>query len=226
MTRRPKSEGDSRPRAPKRLTRASLARGVRALSEVDPDLAGVARAYGTPPLWERAEGFPTLVLTILEQQVSLASALAAFERLRAAASVVTPENFLTFDDARLRAFGFSRQKALYCRLLARAILDGELDLSKLSSFGDAEARSELMRLKGVGAWTAEVYLLRALLRPDAWPAGDLALQLAARQVKRLDARPTAAELDALAEPWRPLRAVAARLLWLQYLEGRRETVRL
>jgi DNA-3-methyladenine glycosylase II len=211
---------------PQSLTRASLARGVRALSERDADLARIAGAYGPPPLWEREEGFPTLVLTILEQQVSLASALAAFERLRAAASNVTPENFLRFDDAQLRAFGFSRQKARYCRLLARAVVDGELDLPQLSSFGDDEARAELVRLKGVGAWTAEVYLLRALLRPDAWPAGDLALQLAAQKVKRLPARPTAAELDALAEPWRPWRAVAARLLWLQYLEGRRETVRL
>lgn len=211
---------------PKRLTRASLARGVRALSGVDPDLAGVARAYGLPPLWEREEGFATLVLTILEQQVSLASALAAFERLRAAAPEVTPESFLSFDDARLRAFGFSRQKALYCRLLARAVLGGELDLPRLTSLSDEEVRAELVRLKGVGAWTAEIYLLRALLRPDAWPAGDLALQLAAQQLKRLPARPTSAELDALAEPWRPLRAVAARLLWLHYLKGRRETVRL
>jgi DNA-3-methyladenine glycosylase II len=211
--------------APRRLTRASLARGVRALSEVDSDLARVARAYGTPPVWEREEGFATLVLVILEQQVSLASALAAFERLRAAASPVTPESFLKFDDARLRAFGFSRQKALYCRLLARAVIEGELDLDGLGSLDDDEARAELLRLKGVGAWTAEVYLLRALLRPDAWPAGDLALQLAAQRVKRLPARPTPAELDALAERWRPWRAVAARLLWLYYLEGRRDAVR-
>ncbi|MBV8858783.1 MAG: DNA-3-methyladenine glycosylase 2 family protein [Acidobacteria bacterium] len=226
MTNGRKASGVKRPRAPKRLTRASLSRGVQELSEVDEDLAHVARAYGVPPLWERAEGFPTLVLTILEQQVSLASALAAFERLRAAASSVTPESFLTFDDAQLRAFGFSRQKALYCRLLARAIIDKELDLQKLSSLSDDAARAELTRLKGVGAWTAEIYLLRALLRPDAWPAGDLALQLAAQTVKRLPARPTAAELDALAEPWRPWRAVAARLLWLQYLHGRRDAVRL
>lgn len=211
---------------PKRLDEAALARGVRALSKVDSDLAQVARAYGVPPLWERGEGFATLVLTILEQQVSLASALAAFERLRAAASNVTPERFLDFDDARLRAFGFSRQKALYCRLLARAVIDGEIDLQRLSSLGDDAARAELIKLKGVGAWTAEIYLLRALLRPDAWPAGDLALQLAAQKVKRLPARPTPAELDALAEPWRPLRAVAARLLWLEYLRGRRDAVRL
>lgn len=221
-----KSEDGRQTRAPKSLTRASLVRGVRALSETDEDLARVARAYGLPPLWEREESFATLVLTILEQQVSLASALAAFERLRAADSHVAPENFLSFDDAQLRAFGFSRQKALYCRLLARAVVDGELDLRKLTTLSDEEARAELLKLKGVGAWTAEVYLLRALLRPDAWPAGDLALQLAAQSVKRLPARPTAAELGALAEPWRPWRAVAARLLWLHYLEGRRDAVRL
>jgi DNA-3-methyladenine glycosylase II len=192
---------------------------------MDEDLARVARAYGRPPLWEREEGFATLVLTILEQQVSLASALAAFERLRAAAPPVAPESFLAFDDAQLRAFGFSRQKALYCRRLARAILEGELNLSALSSSSDDEARAELLKLKGVGAWTAEIYLLRALLRPDAWPAGDLALQLAAQKVKRLPARPSAAELEVLAETWRPWRAVAARLLWLQYLGGRRDAVR-
>lgn len=196
------------------------------MSERDEELACVARAYGVPPLWEREEGFATLVLTILEQQVSLASALAAFERLRAAAMPVAPETFLTFDDAQLRAFGFSRQKTLYCRLLARTMLDGELNLAALSSLNDDEARAKLVRLKGIGAWTAEIYLLRALLRPDAWPAGDLALQIAAQRVKRLPARPTAAELDALAEGWRPLRAVAARLLWLQYLEGRGGAVRL
>jgi len=106
------------------------------------------------------------------------------------------------------------------------VIEGELDLARLPTLSDDEARAELTRLKGIGAWTAEIYLLRALLRPDAWPAGDLALQLAAQKVKRLPARPTPAELDALAEGWRPLRAVAARLLWLHYLGGRRETVRL
>ncbi len=155
--------------APKRLTGPRSRAGVRAAVGRDADLARIARAYGMPPLWEREEGFATLVLTILEQQVSLASALAAFERLRAAASNVTPESFLKFDDAQLRAFGFSRQKTLYCRLLARAVVDGELDLSKLSSLSDDEARAELTRLKGIGAWTAEIYLLRALLRPTRGP---------------------------------------------------------
>ncbi len=207
---------------PKRLNGASLARGVKTLSEIDPDLARVARAYGVPPMWPREEGFATLVLTILEQQVSLASALAAFERLRAAAAPwpLTPENFLAFDDAQLRAFGFSRQKALYCRLVARDTLAGGLDFDELASLDDDAARTRLVGLKGVGPWTAEVYLLRALLRADAWPAGDLALQVAAQELKRLPSRPVTAELEALGEAWRPWRAVAARLLWLYYLETR------
>jgi DNA-3-methyladenine glycosylase II len=213
-------------RVPKRLTRASLARGVAALAEADADLARVARAYGVPPVWERDEGFPTLVLVILEQQVSLASALAAFERLKAAASPLTPESFLALDEAALRAFGFSRQKALYCRLAARAVVEGELDFDALRSLDDDAARARLLRLKGVGPWTAEIYLLRALLRPDAWPSGDLALQVAAQEVKRLPARPSAAELDELAEAWRPWRAVAARLLWLHYLKRRERSAEL
>jgi DNA-3-methyladenine glycosylase II len=190
------------------------------LSQVDADLARIARSQGVPPLWERDEGFPTLVLVILEQQVSLASALATFERLKAAASPLTPESFLAFDDAALRALGFSRQKALYCRLAARAVVEGELNFDALRSLDDDAARAQLLRLKGVGPWTAEIYMLRALLRPDAWPSGDLALQLAAQEVKRLPARPTSAELDELAEAWRPWRAVAARLLWLHYLKRR------
>ncbi len=211
-------------RAPERLTEESLPGCVAALSKVDPDLARVVREHGPPQMWEREEGFATLVITILEQQVSLASAAAAFGRLLAAASPLTPEAFLTFDDAQLRAFGFSRQKTLYCRLVARAVVEGELDFGALDTLDDREARAALMKLKGVGHWTAEIYLLRALGRPDAWPSGDLALQLAAQEVKRLSSRPTPAELDALAEPWRPLRAVAARMLWQHYLERRRAAV--
>jgi DNA-3-methyladenine glycosylase II len=209
--------GAARLRAPERLTEESLLRCVAALSRVDPDLARVAREYGMPQMWEREEGFATLVITILEQQVSLASAAAAFARLLAAASPLTPEKFLAFDDAQLRGFGFSRQKALYCRLVARAVVEGELDFDALAGSDDDAVRAALVRLKGVGPWTAEIYLLRSLGRPDAWPSGDLALQLAAQEVKRLPSRPTPAELDALAEAWRPLRAVAARLLWSHYL---------
>lgn len=203
---------------PKSLDEASLARGARALARVDEDLARVVRVSGMPLMWEREPGFPALVLTILEQQVSLASARVAFERLLALVRGLTPRAFLALDDASLRAAGFSRQKALYCRLAAQSIIEGHLDLDALESLEDDEARAALVALKGVGPWTAEIYLLRCLGRPDAWPSGDLALQIAARQVKHLDARPTPAELDALAEPWRPWRAVAARILWSHYLD--------
>jgi DNA-3-methyladenine glycosylase II len=199
------------------LDEASLARGVRALSKIDEDLARVVREHGAPPMWEREPGFPALVLTILEQKISLDSARAVFNRLLALAPSLTPRALLDISDDSLRLAGFSRQKALYCKLAARSIVEGRLDLDALESLDDDEARASLVSLKGVGPWTAEVYLLRCLNRPDAWPSGDLALQIAAREVKRLATRPTSSELDALAEAWRPLRAVAARILWSHYL---------
>jgi DNA-3-methyladenine glycosylase II len=202
---------------PKRLDYAMLARGVRALSKIDEDLARVVRAHGAPPMWEREPGFPALVLTILEQKISLDSARAVFGRLLAVAPRLTPRALLALGDESLRLAGFSRQKALYCKLAARSIVEGHLDLDALESLDDDAARAALVSLKGVGPWTAEVYLLRCLNRPDAWPSGDLALQIAAQEVKSLKTRPTSVELDALAETWRPLRAVAARILWSHYL---------
>ncbi len=206
-------------KAPSRaLTEASLSRGLAHLAAADPDLKRVLEEHGRPPMWERDEGFPTLVLIMLEQQVSLASARAAYDRLLAHASPPTPESFLTLDDATLRRAGFSRQKTAYVRHLAQLIIAGELDLPTLAKMSDDEARAQLLRVKGIGPWTAEIYLLRALLRADAWPAGDLALMVAAQQVKRLPARPTPAELEELSLAWKPWRAVAARLLWHHYLK--------
>ena len=147
---------------------------------------------------------------------------AAFDRLRAAANPLTPEALLSFDDARLKSIGFSRQKAAYARGLAQAVLDGELDIAALAGMPDGEVRKALLKLKGIGPWSADIYLLMALRRPDIWPAGDLALAVAAQRVKRLPACPSPAELDALGEAWRPWRAVAARLLWHHYLGGTRD----
>lgn len=202
---------------PDSLTEETLLHGVAELARRDPTLADVVARLGPPPLWQRTPGFPTLVLLILEQQVSLASARAAFVRLEAALGVVTPAAFLELDDATLRTVGFSRQKTGYARGLAQAMVDGRFDPVRLEPLDDAEVRTELTRLKGVGPWTAEIYLLMVLRRPDAWPAGDLALATAAQQVKGLPSRPSPAELTALAEGWRPWRAVAARLLWHHYL---------
>jgi DNA-3-methyladenine glycosylase II len=201
------------------LTRQSLLAAVRKLAAADPALAASVDRFGPPPLWAREPGFATLVHLILEQQVSLASAHAAFGRLVAELGSVTPAGFLRLDDARLRAIGFSRQKATYGRSLADAVLDG-FDLEGLADLADGEVRAALVRLHGVGRWTTDVYLTMCLLRPDVWPHGDQALGTAAMEVAGLPARPSFAALEALAEPWRPHRAVAARILWHHYLRVR------
>ena len=206
-------------RTPQVLTREVYARALAELCGRDEDLGRVVARHGPPPMWEREPGFPTLVHIILEQQVSLASARAAYGRLVAATAPLTPRKFLAFDDDALRRFGFSRQKTVYVRELARAVVAGEFDPRVLERMTDEEARAALLKLKGVGAWTADVYLLMALRRPDAFPAGDLGLLVAAERVKRLPSRPTPDELTALAETWRPWRSVAARVLWQHYLGG-------
>ena len=199
------------------LTPALLITAVDTLTAQDADLAGVVQRYGYPPLWPREAGFPTLLKLILEQQVSLASAQAAYDRLLAVVGELTPESLLSLDDDALRAVGFSRQKARYGRLLAQAVQNGSLDVDSLAQLDDESVRTELQKITGIGPWTAEVYLLMVLLRPDVWPRGDIALATAAQQVKGLPARPSQMELHALAEQWRPWRAVAARLLWHHYL---------
>jgi DNA-3-methyladenine glycosylase II len=195
---------------------------VEELTRRDRDLAAIVAAYGPPPLWARRPGFPTLVHIILEQQVSLASARAAYARLDAAASPLTPARFLEFDDATLKTIGFSRQKTRYVRELAARIVEGRFDPGALRAMNDASARAELVSITGIGRWTADIYLLMALGRPDIWPAGDLALAVAARRVKRLRTHPSPDRLERLGESWRPWRAVAARLLWHHYLESRKE----
>jgi len=203
--------------APEPLTPASLDEAARKLAAADPDLEAVLERLGPPPLWDREPGFPTLVKIILEQQVSLASAKAAFGKLVDVVSPLEPGAFLTLDDTTLKAVGFSGQKGRYCRNLASAILEGALDLEGLAALPDERVRDELTRITGIGPWTADIYLLMALGRPDIWPAGDLALVAAARDLKGLESNPTPAEFHALGEPWRPWRSVAARLLWNHYL---------
>lgn len=207
------------------LNEAGLARGLRFLSASDADMARILLEIGPPPMWEREAGFPTLLHIILEQQVSLASARAAYERLRATCRPLTPERFLQLDDDTLKRIGFSRQKTAYGRNLARSILDGRLDIGTLGGLDDAAARSELIKVKGIGQWTADIYLLMALGRPDIWPCGDLALAVAVQRVKGLAARPGPQELEALGAVWQPWRAVAARLLWHYYLTSQKRRSR-
>jgi len=199
------------------LDEQAFYQGLFFLTERDPDLAHILETLGPPPMWQRDPGFATLVHIILEQQVSLASAQAAFNRLVAAVNPLTPTNLLILNDAQLKTIGFSRQKTAYVRYLALAILERRLDLDALSTLDDEAARAELIKLKGIGLWTADIYLLMALRRPDVWPRGDLALILALQKVKKLPNRPTSSEIEVFSAAWQPWRAVAARLLWHFYL---------
>ena len=204
---------------PRTLDQTSLLEGIAYLVKTDTDLAKIIHDLGPPPLWPRDPGFATLIYVILEQQVSLASAAAAFSKLQVVAGQLKPERFLELTDEELKAIGFSRQKTRYVRELARAIVNGEIDLDGLHRLDDAAARHVLMSLKGIGSWTADIYLLRALLRPDIWPAKDLALAKAVRVVKDLPSKPSLEMLQEIARPWKPWRAVAARILWHYYLHN-------
>jgi len=206
------------------LTDRRLKLAVAELSRRVPALGQIRERHGCPPLWDRPAGFPTLLHIILEQQVSIASARAAFDRLRALARPLTPSTFLRLDDVQLRAVGFSRQKADYARGLAEAILRRRFRLNRLATLEDQHAREQLIAVRGIGRWSADIYLLMALGRPDVWPHGDLALAQALREVLELDRRPTYDEQLEITEPWKPWRAVAARLLWHHYLSTRRQPV--
>lgn len=197
----------------RRLTNRSFDEAVALLARRDRDLGAVVERFGRPRMRRRPGGFATLVLLILEQQVSLASASAAFERLAAAAGEVTPERLGALGDEQFRSAGVSRQKTGYVRDLGERVLRGELRLDRLARLGDGAARERLTAVKGIGSWTADVYLLTCLLRPDVWPVGDVALRAAAREVKGLAARPDEEALVRLGDAWRPWRSVAARILW-------------
>jgi DNA-3-methyladenine glycosylase II len=189
------------------------------LAARDPDLASAVDRFGPPPLWGRPPGFATLVRIILEQQVSLRSAAAAYRRLRVEVGRVTPVRVAERGTPALRAAGLTRQKAAYCVALAEAIVANDLDLAAVGRLPVEAAHARLVALPGVGPWTADIYLLMALRHPDVWPRGDLALAKATWRVKRLRTLPDEAALSRLAEAWIPLRAVAARILWHVYLSG-------
>lgn len=196
-------------------------RGVGELVERDAVLREVVERCGTPEVWRREPGFATLVRIILEQAVSLASGKAVYEKVESMAGGVTPDGVLGLGDDGLREAGLSRQKAAFCLGLAEAVRDGVLDLDGLAEVPDDEALARLTALRGIGPWTAEIYLMAALGRTDVWPAGDLALAVAAQEIYGLDERPKPRALRELAEPWRPWRTIAAKILWQHYLVTRR-----
>lgn len=189
-----------------------------ALAEKDADLKEIIDSYGLPPMWTRPAIFQSLVLTILEQQVSLASAYAAFKKLKAKTGFVTPQKILSLTDEELKACYFSRQKIIYVRALAEAIVSKKISLKKLSISTDEEIRNTLKQVKGIGDWTVDVYLMHALQRSDLFPLGDIALVNSLKHIKQLHAGVSKEEMLAIAENWRPYRTVASMLLWHAYIQ--------
>ena len=203
---------------PTLLTREGLAAAAKALAQRDPHLAAIHQIHGVPPMWARRPGFPTLLRIVLEQQVSLVSARAMFARLKSNVNPFTPQGFGAAGEDYLRTLGLTRQKAHYCVQVAQAFTNG--DLNQIAKMNDDDANQALLRIKGVGPWTANIYLLMALRRPDIWPDGDIALATALGRLRKMNPRPSFSELAKIAEAWRPYRSVAARMLWQYYLAER------
>lgn len=191
------------------------------LCQKDEIFLQIVQRHGMPPMWTRPNSFATLVLTILEQQVSLAAAFAAYKKLEAAIGEPTPQQILAMSNEALRACYFTRQKTGYVQGLAIAVLNGTINLKKYESMPDDAIRHELIQLKGIGHWTIDVYLLHALHRADVFPIGDIALVNALREVKGLDKTTSKEAMLAIAEPWRPYRSIASMLLWHHYLSKRK-----
>jgi len=195
------------------------------LSGADRHMATAIAEIGPPPPRHRPADFETLMHVIIAQQVSTASARAISGRLNERLALsdskgVTPERFIALTDDDLRAVGFSRQKMVYGRDLAAAFMDGRVSLPKLRRMDDEAAITSLSSVKGIGRWSAEVFLLFSLKRPDVMPAQDLALMVAAQRLKNLRSRPDPKKLLKIAEPWRPFRSYGARMLWHYYRNGK------
>jgi DNA-3-methyladenine glycosylase II len=187
------------------------------LAARDADLAAVIRSHSYPPMWTRPNSFETLVHIILEQQVSLASALSALNKLKEYVKDLTPANILPLTDDEMRACYVSRQKAGYIRYLAQQLHSGSLQLDQLEHLSDDEVRAQLITLKGIGHWTIDVYLMFVLRRADIFPIGDLAAVNALKRVKSLPADITKPEMLDVAAQWQPHRTIATMLLWHDYL---------
>lgn len=190
------------------------------LAKKDKDFNGIISTHDYPPMWTRPATFQTLILTILEQQVSLASAYAAFKKLREKIGYVTPGKILSLSDDELRSCYFSRQKIVYARELAKAIQSKQLRLKKFSNAHEDEIRLELKKIKGIGDWTVDVYLMHALQRTDLFPLGDIALVNSLKEVKNLYPHTTREDMLTIAESWRPYRTIAAMILWHAYIQKR------
>jgi DNA-3-methyladenine glycosylase II len=199
------------------FTKANYQSICAGLGAADADLQKIIDEYGYPPFWSRPNSFESLVHIILEQQVSLASALSTLNKLKERVQELTPGRVLLLTDEEMRACYVSRQKSSYIRYLAEALLSGSLNLEELQHLPDEHIRAKLVALKGIGNWTADVYLMFAFQRSDIFPIGDLAAVNALKRVKQLPADITLPEMLAITEQWKPYRTLAAMLLWHYYL---------
>lgn len=193
------------------------------LAAKDKDLHAVIQEYGDPPLWSRTASFATLIHIILEQQVSLASAKAAFLKLEVKIGHITPERLLALSDEEMKDCYFSRQKIIYARHLATAIIQCEFNIEALAGLEDDVVRLNMKKLKGIGDWTTDVFMMMVLHRCDCFPTGDIALIKSIKEVKNLAAETTKEQILSLAEKWRPYRTVAAFILWHAYIRKRNIT---
>jgi DNA-3-methyladenine glycosylase II len=190
------------------------------LSKKDKHLQAIIKEHGYPPMWTRPNIFQTLVLTILEQQVSLAAAYAAFKKLKEKIGYVTPTKLLALTDEEMRACYFTRQKMGYARGLAEAVAKRKISLKKLAVLPDEEVREILIQLKGIGHWTIDVYLMHALQRTDLFPLGDIALVNSLKETKGLPKDTSKEAMLKIAETWRPYRTIASMILWHSYIKKR------
>ncbi|MES2426992.1 MAG: DNA-3-methyladenine glycosylase 2 family protein [Bacteroidota bacterium] len=187
------------------------------LASTDVELAAIIQSHGYPPLWSRSNTFETLVHIILEQQVSLASALSALNKLRERMQEITPARVLLLTDEEFRASYCSRQKTAYIKYLAETLINGHINLTAFEQMPDDEIRAQLVTLKGIGNWTVDVYLMFVLQRTDLFPIGDLAAVNALKRIKGLQSGTTREDLLSIAAQWQPYRTVATMLLWHFYL---------
>jgi len=202
------------------LTPARLRSASRWLAERDEALKRVLDEHGYPDMWGRPPGFSSTVHIILGQQVSLASANATFYRLNhKLGGIVTPQRLLELKESGLKELGVTRQKILYIRLLAEQVASGAFLFESLPPLSDELIRAAMTKHKGIGNWTADIYLSECLLRCDVLPTGDIGVQEAFRALKGLESRPTPEQLEAMTGHWRPWRSVATRMLWKFYLGG-------
>lgn len=188
------------------------------LADKDADLKVIIESYGYPPYWKRALHVETLVQIILEQQVSLASAKAAFLQLKKKIGKFTPEKLLALSDEDFRAAYFSKQKTSYTRNLATAVVTGEINLCLLANESDDIIRTKLTKIKGIGNWTADVFLMMVLSRKNVFPFGDIALVNSLKHIKKLPKETSREEMEWIVEQWAPYKTIAAFMLWWAYIQ--------